>query len=378
MNNLKTYITTIVLIFCIISCSAQTSLTMLSFKEGKTTTIKNVVDMKGEELVLPKNVTLKFKKGGSLKNGSVKADNTSIVGYKQGIFDDVKIGGEWNVKYIRTDMFKNLSQLNSLQNVFALASEKTDNVILIEEGTYKVAAKRNGETILSVHSNTEVIINGSITMQPNGFTNYYIVGLKGENIQLHGKGTIVGDKHTHIRTTGEWGMGVNLARCKNVDICDLTIRDCWGDCIYIGTHSQNVLVEKCHLVHGRRQGISVTSGNKIILRDLKITNVGGTSPEYGIDIEPNKDELVNDVLIDNVTIDKCRGGILVYGKAKGAIVGNVTIKNCNISNTSKLPISVKKCESVKISGCTLANITYKQPIYCEDVGIVIKKNNMIK
>lgn len=46
----------------ILGCNVQTSLSSLSFKEGKTTVVKNVVDMNGENLVLPKNVTLKFEK----------------------------------------------------------------------------------------------------------------------------------------------------------------------------------------------------------------------------------------------------------------------------------------------------------------------------
>lgn len=142
-----------------------------------------------------------------MKNGKIIADNTSIAGYKQGIFDGVKIAGEWNVKYISTDMFRDISQLNSLQYVFAFASGKVDNVITILEGGYEMAASNNGGTILGVPSNTEEIINVTITMQPNDFTNYYIVDLKGKNILLHGKGEIVGDKHTHtqeLKVNGVW------------------------------------------------------------------------------------------------------------------------------------------------------------------------------
>ena len=90
MYNLKNYIFTIIVLILsiinIINCNAQVTLQSLIFKEGKTTLIKNVIDLKGEELLLPKNITLSFEKGGCLKNGKITADNTSIIGYKKGIF----------------------------------------------------------------------------------------------------------------------------------------------------------------------------------------------------------------------------------------------------------------------------------------------------
>lgn len=349
---MKTSMLTLILLLAIISCNAQTTLSKLSFKDGKTTIIKNVVDMKGEELLLPKNVTLKFEKGGCLKNGSIIAANTSITGYKQGVFDGVKIAGEWNVKYISTAMFRDISQLNSLQNVFALVSENVDNVLIVEDGTYNVSANRNGETILVVPSKTEVIINGSITLLPNDFTNYYIVGLKGENIQLHGKGEIVGDKHTHTGTKGEWGMGVNLAKCKSVDIYDLTIRDCWGDCIYIGTESTDVRINNCTLDHGRRQGISITSAGNVLIENCVISNVGGTAPEYAIDIEPNKNDTIESVIIRNVKSIDCKGGFLTWGGADNCTINNVELHDCYVEGATRPDYAFNTSNVVKVVNCT--------------------------
>lgn len=377
MHSLKKYILVLILILGIISCNAQTSLSKLSFKEENTTIIKNVVDLKGMELVLPKDVTLKFEKGGCLKNGKITAANTAIVGYRQGIFDGVKIAGEWNVRYISTDMFNDISLVNSLQNVFALASEKIDNVIMIQEGNYKVEASRNGNTILSVPSNTEVIINGIITMLPNDFTNYNIVGLKGENIRLHGKGEIVGDKYTHTGTKGEWGMGLNLAKCKNVDIYDLTIRDCWGDCIYIGTESTDVRINNCTLINGRRQGISITSAEKVYISNSRISKVHGTAPQYGIDIEPNKGDTVDQIIVENVEIYDCYGGILTYGKAENAHIGTVVIKGCKISDcVAKYPLNFQTGETVEVIDCNIRTGD-KTAILFQDLQRAVAINNVL-
>lgn len=347
MLNLKTYSSTFVLILSIISCNAQTS-----FIEGETTIIKNVIDLKGEELVLPKNATLKFEKGGCIKNGRITAYNAYIEGYKQDIFDGVQIAGQWNVHYISTEMFKDISSLNSLKNLFALASDTVTNVITIPAGNYEVAANQNGSTILSVPSNTEVIVNGTITMLPNDFSSYYIIGLKGANIHLHGRGEIIGDKHSHTGTKGEWGMGLNLSQCNNVDISDLTISSCWGDCIYIGTESADIHINNCTLIDGRRQGISITSANKVHISNCRISKVGGTDPQYGIDVEPNKGDVVDNVVIENVEVFDCYGGILTYGKAENAQIGSVVLKGCRIYGcVAKYPLNFQTGQSVEVVHC---------------------------
>lgn len=378
MYRLKLYISIVIILLGVIRSNAQTTLKSLVFKEGKITVIKNVVDMKGGELTLPKNVILKFEKGGRLKNGKVIAANTSISGYKQEIFENVKIDGQWNVPYINTDMFKDILSLNSLQNVFALASDSVDNVITIPEGDYVVEAIRNNQTILGVPSNTEVVVNGTITMLPNNFTNYYIFELKGENIRLHGKGEIIGDKYTHTGTTGEWGMGVLLTSCKNVDVCDITIKDCWGDCIYVGTESTDVRINNCTLIDGRRQGISITSADGIHISNCTISKVRGTAPQYGIDIEPNKGDVVNNILIENVKIYDCHGGILSYGRAECAQIGSIVLKGCKIYDCdAKYPINFQKGISVDVYNCYVDS-NDRTAILFQDIENASAKNNSLE
>lgn len=377
MYRLKHYISIVVVLLSVIRCNAQTTLKSLVFKEGETTVIKNVVDMKGGELILPKNVILKFEKGGRLKNGKVIAANTSISGYKQEIFENVKITGQWNVPYINTDMFKDILSLNSLQNVFALASDSVDNVVTIPEGDYVVEAIYNSQTILGVPSNTEVVVNGTITMLPNNFTNYYIFELKGENIRLHGKGEIIGDKYTHTGTAGEWGMGVLLTQCKSVDVSDITIKECWGDCIYIGTKSTDVRINNCTLIDGRRQGISITSANGVYISNCRISKVYGTAPQYGIDVEPNKGGSVDNIIIENVEIYDCYGGILTYGKAENAHIGSVVIKGCKINNcVAKYPLNFQTGEMVEVIDCYVRT-DEKTAILFQDLQRAVAKNNML-
>lgn len=338
--------------------------------------INKDIDLRGNVLPLPKGVTLNFK-GGVFKNGVIIGNNTQIKCKKQA-FDHIEIKGTWNVAKIYSTWFKDLSYVNALKNVIALTNPKVKNKVEISKGNYLVQVNKSGQSCLQITDNTEFIFNGSIRLLSNSFSHYYIINVTGNNVKITGTGMIYGDKHTHTGTTGEWGMGINLKKATNVSISGLSIKDCWGDCIYIGINSENVLVENCTLDHGRRQGVSVTSGNMITLRNLKITNVGGTNPQYGIDIEPNKNGVVDNVRMKNIKIDHCKGGILVWGKAKGAKVGSIIIEDCEISNVPLPPISINKCVSVKITGCTLKEFSYKKGIILDNVGSVINKNNTIK
>lgn len=101
----------------------------------------------------------------------------------------------------------------------------------------------------------------------------------------------------------------------------------------------------------------------------------GTDPEYAIDVEPNKDESVDNIIISDVDVKSCQGGFLVYGKAPNAYVGKVSIINCNIDCIKKTPISIIKCTSAKVEKCTIKGGNRKKPISYDEVGSVFLKNN---
>lgn len=137
------------------------------------------------------------------------------------------------------------------------------------------------------------------------------------------------------------------------NLSGVTIKDCWGDCIYVGGNSRNVLIEQCKLDHGRRQGISITKAKGVTVRNCTITNVGGTAPGYAIDIEPNRRDTIDNILIERVIVKDCSGGLVVSGRspideAKTSRIGKVTIRNCQVANKKRAPIRIRGCEEVKI------------------------------
>jgi parallel beta-helix repeat protein len=354
------------------------SVSALGHLEGDKILIVQDVDLKGTVCMIPKGKTLVFKRG-TIRNGTLVGNNTQIE-CKKNAFDKVTIQGKWNVPEISTKLFKDLSYENALKDVVALSYPKVKNSIIIEAGYYIVKASKEPSTCISISDNTELIINGTIRLLSNDLRNYNIIAASGNSITIKGKGTIIGDKHTHTGTEGEWGMGISLKGAENTKVSGLTIKDCWGDCIYVGGDSKNVLIERCTLDHGRRQGISVTKANGVTIRNCTITNVSGTNPQYAIDIEPNRRDSVDNIQIENVIVRDCEGGLLATrGKpkddAKTPWIGNVTIRNCQVSCKSKRPISIKRCEEVEIEKCTLYAQKGRTAISVTETGKAIVRNN---
>lgn len=338
--------------------------------------VKRNIDLHGSTCHLPAYITLDLRNG-AISNGCIIGNQTRLL-CKKGAFNNVKIKGTWCIPVIKSDYFTDLSYENSLQDVMALTSPEIINQVILSPGDYYVAVDTNGGAALSVSSSTTLEINGVIHLLPNEHRISYVVLVKGNNIIIKGRGQIVGDKMTHLGKTGEWGMGINLDKASHVRITGLTVKDCWGDCIYVGGKSKDVRIDNCILNNGRRQGISITSGRDITISDCMITNVCGTAPQYAIDIEPNEGDDCDNIRIDNVVIENCKGGIQVYGRASGARVGKVTIQHCALKNMVFIPLRIEGCESLVLENNSIADYKTESYKLLEEIGTLIDKRNIIK
>lgn len=337
--------------------------------------VKENIDLNGKRCNLPKGIIINFQ-GGIIMNGTLVGDETRIE-HSGACFDKVRILGTWNVSEISTSMFRDLSYDNSLKDVVALADSRVNNRIIIEKGEYQVTATKRGDVCIPVCDNTDLVIDGIIRLVPNDFVICYIIQAKGSHIAIRGTGTIIGDKHSHTGQEGEWGMGVSLRRAHDVCISGLTIESCWGDCIYVDDGSTNIVIEECRLDHGRRQGISVVSANGVIIRNCSITNVGGTNPEYAIDVEPDQNKKVGHVIIERVTVKGCKGGFMVYGYAENAKVGTVAIRNCRIDAEKKETIAASKCDTLLVENCDIVQHNGWGCVYSRYVDCFILKDNTL-
>lgn len=336
----------------------------IGLTKGANFIIRTDIDLQGKRCIIPSDVTLVFK-GGRIRNGELVGQNTKIE-YDGIIFDKVLIEGSWVCPVIKSSMFADLSYDNALKDVLALVSPDIHNKVIISEGNYTIAALKPADICIPVRGDTELIINGTIKLLPNSYGKYYMIHIMGDNIIIRGKGTIIGDRAKHLGKDGQWGFGIYVNKAHHVTISGLSIRECWGDCIYVYGMSADVIIKDCDLSYGRRQGISITSADNVTIENCKISHIKGTAPEYAIDIEPNLNDTVRTVKIKNVVIEDCVGGIKVDGTAPGYIE-SVDVRHCNVSATKRIPIWFFNCKNAKAIKCTITGSANVESVSCEDV-----------
>jgi len=210
---------------------------------------------------------------------------------------------------------------NAIQKAIDAVFARGGGIVYIPDGTYII----DPDVSVRLKSNVSMILaQNAILKASSSEEDYYdiILILNATNVQVIG-GKIIGDRYIHAGTTGEWGSGLSILGSTNVRIADISISDCWGDGIYIGSswdgtpnyksYSDNIVIENFNISNNRRQGICVISAKNLTIRNGEVSNSNGTRPEAGINLEPNNsNEFLQNILIENViTRDNSRIGILV-------------------------------------------------------------------
>jgi polygalacturonase len=187
----------------------------------------------------------------------------------------------------------------AINNTINATYNKGGGTVYIPDGTYMVNAVKS----VTLKNNVNLVLSGGATLKAlpaYSSQHYKIVNVNQvSNVSVTG-GKIVGDRHTHLDTGGEWGMGINITGSNYIRVSNISISDCWGDGIYIGGvyvgssttattpyFSKGVTIENFVLDHNRRNGISVISAKDLIIRNGTISNSNGTPPGSAIDLEPN-------------------------------------------------------------------------------------------
>jgi hypothetical protein len=95
----------------------------------------------------------------------------------------------------------------------------------------------------------------------------------------------------------------DIRGATNVHIEHTRAEDCGGDGYYIGAgatvaNSFNVSLVNVSANNCRRQGLSIVAAKGVRVINPRFTNIAGTNPQAGIDIEPNSaTELMQDIII---------------------------------------------------------------------------------
>lgn len=213
---------------------------------------------------------------------------------------------------------------SAIQAAIDAASAAGGGIVFFPSGTHLTDA----EVGLQLKSNLRILLspNAVIKAKPTANGTYNIFnGVDVQNVTIIG-GVIEGDRDEHLGSTGEHGMGINLKGVTRVHVEGTRIRDCWGDGIYIGSsaaqrYSKDVTLKDVEIFNCRRQGISVISVKGLRVIRPNIHDINGTSPESGIDLEPNgADEFMEGVRITDPITENCAAyGITVnFGQLAGS------------------------------------------------------------
>lgn len=219
--------------------------------------------------------------------------------------------------------------------------------LYIPAGVYHIDATAGGNDSLGNYkfggivltTNQKLVMSPSallITL-PNNKGNYQVINITGrEGVSVSG-GQIIGERKEHKGSSGEWGHGIAVFGGKNITISDVDISQCWGDGIYLGKYdnaslgnpsSDGVMITNCNLHHNRRNNLSITDASNVTVKDSSFNYASGTDPQYGIDIEPNKNRTCSNVTISNCSFKGNAGGTIQILGQLNAHVKDVTIENC--------------------------------------------------
>ena len=246
---------------------------------------------------------------------------------------------------MRNQYFSKAKDLTEFLPVHYDKTGNTDYTIYLQKGIeeyrnvifpdFPVLVKPQG---LQLQSNSKILFQkkSQLRVQPNDKEFYAALNLENlENVDIY-FANLLGERYQHLNKKGEWGMGIYIVHSKNICVQKPTITEFWGDGIYIGKlegiTSNNIKVYGAFIDDNRRNGISIIAGDKIEILNSIISNTNGASPEYGIDIEPNKSaDYLNDIILsNNTTFNNSKGGLLfaldnLQGKDSKAV--NIQIIN---------------------------------------------------
>ncbi len=168
---------------------------------------------------------------------------------------------------------------------------------------------------IQLRSNLRLVLESGVVLKakpgayPNN-TDSVLSAIAVSNVSIEGDGATIRmqreeysppfDDPAYI--AGEWRHAVNVRGARQIQVTGLTIDGTGGDGIYISPtwdsrrlQSSNVTVRDCTILRAYRNGISIISGENILVDGCYITATGGTPPQSSVHIETEsyRDRLIN-------------------------------------------------------------------------------------
>jgi polygalacturonase len=227
--------------------------------------------------------------------------------------------------------------------------------VYIPDGTYYINVAQS----LRLRSGQTLTLGAGAVLQalPTSAGYYNVILISGAKDVVVTGGQIVGERASHSGSSGEWGMGIGILDSERVSVINVMVSDCWGDGIYVGGDGQpsrDITIDDVICDNNRRQGLSVTYAAGVDVTNSVFKNTNGTAPAAGIDIEPNDNEVTEDISITNTVCTGNEGaGLDLMGWMER--VTDVAVSGCTFSDNGASGIRIVNAgllrfENVDVTG----------------------------
>ncbi len=399
-----------------VNTNAPCDFDLSTASSGDTIIINCLMDLNGQTINLPPNVTIVYE-GGDITNGTLNFSDNSVISGEL-LNSNVILTGStpqlkdptfkfdpqrWGIvegKVSDAVALKNKEILNSL---IQQAKDMGVTIFKIDkmDAYFDVIAESHATSTLArssilIPSNFELIMtdNTFLRVQPNNSFAYDLLGVyKAENITISG-GNLIGDRWEHdytpapdpqgnLQYSHEFGMVILVGGSHNITIDNVNISNASGDGFFVvgsairkpdGTvkdgqmESKNVIIKNSIIKNSRRNGMSLLDGNGILVENCEIVDTGlgtnpdgvkyssaGTWPKWGICFEAISYRTSDGTLITNSKID------------------NVVLRGNDFVNNSAGDVVLTLCSNI-----TIENNHFDSMIGNDEANNIIIKDNTFK
>jgi hypothetical protein len=215
------------------------------------------------------------------------------------------------------------------------------DIVKFPAGTYMIDATKG----IRPHNNNHLILDPGATLQTipnNSDGDYAVIDIQNvQNVCVAG-GIIKGDRDKHTGPIHK-GMCIKIgATADNITISKVTAVNSSMDGFYVGSNAgyeaSRVIFTECNAINNARQGLSIVGVWDIQVLSSCFSQTGGVDPGDGIDIEPDKGNVIENVVIKNCIFAANKGSHIEIAGKRGTIT-KLAIGGCSFDSKSQ-PIKV--------------------------------------
>ncbi|THD66774.1 hypothetical protein E7Z59_13430 [Robertkochia marina] len=359
-----------------------------SLDPGDTFLVDCTIDLNGDVVNLPQNLTLDFD-GGQIINGVLNFDGGKISGkllnYRLGIEGSAQLIEEEAVLYkerwnlIEGPVSKEIAQNNTVMIKSFLKQLELLNasILLAFDLDIYLNSENRYQVPFDLYSNFTLFMNEQTFLRAfpgsGNHSTLLIRVLDAENVKVSG-GNLIGERNEHETQENYYGNLLKVKSGVNVLIENTVMKYAGSDGITIESSlhpyeagyipSRNVVVQNCVFDSCKRNNLSITDGEEIVVQGCTFLNAGvdlsnskGEAPRYGIVIEPfvnNAEQPWQRVqgvkIINNVERGSAAGGLVAADGDDILVSGNQFEKRVAITAASNVTIENNDLNSSILAG----------------------------